>query len=60
MSSRDDRRDDDLEERLDELEDVLSELRRDLRETGGTAVVRLDHPGSPNSFGSPSSTPFRR
>jgi len=32
MSSRDDRRDDDLEERLDELEDVLSELRRDLRE----------------------------
>ncbi|WP_200531341.1 hypothetical protein [Halorubrum sp. LN27] len=33
MSSRDDRRDDDLEERLDELEDVLSELRRDLRET---------------------------
>ena len=33
MSSRDDRRDDDLEERLDELEDVLTELRRDLRET---------------------------
>ncbi|WP_280588087.1 hypothetical protein [Halorubrum sp. Boch-26] len=32
MSSRDDRRDDELEERLDELEDVLSELRRDLRE----------------------------
>ena len=33
MSSRDDRRDDELEERLDELEGVLSELRRDLRET---------------------------
>jgi hypothetical protein len=35
MSSRDDRRDDELEERLDELEDVLSELQRDLRETEG-------------------------
>ena len=33
MSSRDDRRDDELEERLDELEDVLGELRRDLKET---------------------------
>ncbi|EMA66520.1 hypothetical protein C461_10783 [Halorubrum aidingense JCM 13560] len=33
MSSRDDRRDDDLEARLDDLEDVLTELRRDLRET---------------------------
>ena len=33
MSSRDDRRDDDLEARLDELEGVLTELRRDLRET---------------------------
>ena len=33
MSSRDDRRDDDLEARLDELESVLTELRRDLRET---------------------------
>ncbi|WP_123622505.1 hypothetical protein [Halorubrum sp. CSM-61] len=41
MSSRDDRRDDDLEERLDELEDVLSELRRDLRET------ERDRRGSP-------------
>jgi hypothetical protein len=35
MSSRDTRRDDELEERLDELEDVLTELRRDLRESGG-------------------------
>jgi hypothetical protein len=33
MSSRDDRRDDELEERLDELEDVLTELRHDLRES---------------------------
>lgn len=33
MSSRDDRREDELEERLDELEDVLGELRRDLKET---------------------------
>ncbi|MFC7325243.1 hypothetical protein ACFQMF_11705 [Halorubrum rutilum] len=33
MSSRDDRREDELEERLDELEDVLGELRRDLEET---------------------------
>ena len=33
MSSRDDRRDDELEERLDELEDVLGELRRDLEES---------------------------
>lgn len=33
MSSRDDRRDDELEERLDELEDVLTELRRDLGES---------------------------
>lgn len=41
MSSRDDRRDDELEERLDELEDVLSELRRDLRDT------ERDRPGPP-------------
>ena len=33
MSSRDDRRDDELEARLSELEDMLTELRRDLRET---------------------------